>query len=495
MNSLVSRRDIALVGSSSATAPGSLWADHQKIHPKTVSGQYRSLKWAILVALMAAYYILPWLRWDRGMGAPDQAVLVDFATERFYFFFIELWPQQIYYLTGALILAALALFLATTLFGRVWCGFACPQTLWTDLFQWVERRIEGDRGERIRLDAAPWSARKLGRRVAKHSAWLAISLTTGGAWVLYFYDAPTFFQDVMSLQVPQTTMFFIALFSGTTYLLGGIAREQFCLYACPWPRFQASLQDEDSLVVTFQAWRGEGRRRLDKRQSWSERKAAGGGDCIDCGVCHQVCPTGIDIRQGIQMGCISCGLCVDGCNSVMSRIGRPGNLIAFDTERNQTAQAAGQPASRFRLWRPRTVAYGALIAATAALIVIGLLFQPHLEVSVQRDRAPMFVTLANGDIRNGYTIKISNMTRQIRKYTLAVDGLPEATLAVAGQDGGSRTVVDLSAAPDTVTSYRVLVQAPRLTLRGAATPLDFHLAATRGGETAVYDSVFMGPEG
>jgi cytochrome c oxidase accessory protein FixG len=320
-----------------------LYASHVKIFPKSVSGFYRRLKWQLLWLLLGVYYVAPWLRWDRGPGAPDQAILIDAGQGRLFFFMIEIWPQEVYYLTGLLIVAAVGLFLATSLAGRVWCGFACPQTVWTDLFIWVERRIEGDRAERIRLDKAPWTLNKLIRRAAKHTAWVLISLVTGGAWVMYFTDAPTLFADFLKLNVSGTMLTFVGLFTSTTYLLAGWAREQVCAYMCPWPRIQAAMLDEHSLVVTYQAWRGDQRGPKRKSEGWDERAAKGIGDCIDCAQCVQVCPMGIDIREGWNGDCINCGLCVDACAPIMDMVGRPGGLISYDTLANSAARAEGRP--------------------------------------------------------------------------------------------------------------------------------------------------------
>jgi cytochrome c oxidase accessory protein FixG len=298
---------------NSEEQPGkALFKNREKVYPRSVSGLFRRLKWAALIVLLAIYYIVPWIRWDRGPEAPDQAVLADMAGRRLYFFFIEIWPQEIYYLTGLLVLSAVALFLITSLAGRIWCGYACPQTVWTDLFMWVERKIEGDRSERIRLDKGPFTLGKLQKKLMKHGAWLLIALLTGGAWVMYFTDAPTLIHDLLHFQASAQSVFFIGLFTATTYLLAGWAREQVCTYMCPWPRFQSAMIDEDSLIVTYEAWRGEPRGAKRKDESWDGR-----GDCIDCKACVHVCPTGIDIRDGLQMECIGCGLCVDACNTIM----------------------------------------------------------------------------------------------------------------------------------------------------------------------------------
>ncbi|HEY0438186.1 MAG TPA: cytochrome c oxidase accessory protein CcoG, partial [Phenylobacterium sp.] len=262
-----------------------LYANRVRVYPKSVRGPVRRFKWAVLVFCLGLYYLLPWLRLDRGPGRPDQAVLLDLAHERFYFFQIELWPQDIYYLTGLLIMGAVGLFLVTSLAGRVWCGYGCPQTVWTDLFMWVERKIQGDRNARMRLDLQPWSTDWLRKKALTHAVWLGIAMATGGAWIMYFNDAlemtPRFFTGQASLEV----YVFFGLFTATTYLLAGWAREQVCTYMCPWPRFQAAMLDENSLVVTYRDWRGEPRGKL---------KGEGHGDCVDCMACVHVCPTGID---------------------------------------------------------------------------------------------------------------------------------------------------------------------------------------------------------
>lgn len=479
-------------GGGDEQVPASLFAAREKVYPKSVAGKYRKLKWIALVVLLAIYYVVPWIRWDRGPTAPDQAVLVDLAGPRLYFFFIEIWPQEIYYLTGLLIMAAIGLFLATSLAGRIWCGYACPQTVWTDLYVWIERKIEGDRSERIRLDKSPLSGAKVLKKLSKHLAWLVVAFLTGGAWAMYFTDAPTLVAGLFRLQIDELSLIFIALFTSTTYLLGGWAREQVCTYMCPWPRLQGAMIDEDSLIVTYESWRGEPRGAKRKSQDWDQR-----GDCIDCKACIHVCPTGIDIREGLQMECIGCGLCVDACNEIMTKISRPLNLITFDTHNNQVARSHGSTA-HVRLIRPRTLIYGLIIVVLAGMMVAGLVFRPQLDISVLRDRAPLFVTLSDGDIRNGYTFKISNMTRYAKDYSLRLDGVAGATLAVVGQEDRVERI-DLAARPDTVATYRIYVRAPARALASTSTPVTFTLTDKttigRGAPEEVdYHSVFIGPD-
>ena len=293
----------------------SLYAPRVRVYPRAVSGTWRRVKWGVLVLLLGMYYVVPWLRWNRGPGAPDQAILLDLDGRRGWIFDIVLWPQEVYFVTGFLILGAFGLFLATSLFGRVWCGFACPQTVWTDLFMLVERLIEGDRNERMRLDHAPLSAGKAAKKGLKHLVWLAIAAATGGAWVFYYVDAPSTLFKIFRGEASTEVYVFIGLLTATTYTLAGWAREQVCTYMCPWPRFQAAMLDEQSVIVTYQKWRGEQRGKHKAGDSWEGR-----GDCVDCRLCVNVCPTGIDIRDGQQLECIGCGLCIDACNETMAKV-------------------------------------------------------------------------------------------------------------------------------------------------------------------------------
>ena len=464
-----------------------LFAGRVKVYPKAVSGQVRTIKWAVLAALLAIYYITPWFRWDRGPDSPDQAVLIDMAGRRAYFLFIEIWPQEAYYLTGLLILGALGLFLATSLFGRIWCGFTCPQTVWTDLFMWVERLIEGDRTARMRLDKAPVTGAKIAKKAGKHGIWLLISLLTGGAWIMYFQDAPTFVVRFFTGQSGVGTYFFVGLFTATTYLLAGWAREQVCTYMCPWPRFQAALLDEESLVVTYQKWRGEPRGKHKKGDSWDGR-----GDCIDCKQCVAVCPTGIDIRDGMQLECIGCGLCIDACNDIMAKVGRPSELITFESEVNLTRAAQAEP-KRFRAIRPRTIAYGVVLLFVSGLMIAGLTARAGLELTVNHDRNPLFVTLADGSIRNGYQIKVLNKQREPRMVELSVDGIDGAVLSVVGQAAQGPTVT-LEAPGDDVATYQLFVAVGSEALEGAEQPVSFVVTDPETGERSVRNNVFRGPE-
>jgi len=466
-----------------------LYANRIKVYPKQITGQFRRIKWTVLIFCLTFYYVMPWVRWDRGLSAPSQALLIDLPGRRAYFFGIEIWPQEVYFLTGLLILAAIGLFLVTSLLGRVWCGYACPQTVWTDLFMWVERLIEGDRNARIRLDKAPLTGSKIAKKVAKHGAWLVIAAATGGAWVLYFQDAPTALREIFTGAAATGTYFFVGLFTATTYLLAGWAREQVCTYMCPWPRFQAAMLDEQSFIVTYEAWRGEPRGRLKGEVSFEGR-----GDCIDCMKCVAVCPTGIDIRDGPQLECIGCGLCIDACNTVMPTIGRPRNLITFDTLVNQQERAAGR-AAVYRLIRPRTIIYAAVLATVGAIMLAALLLRSHLGIDILHERSPLYVTLSNQEIRNGYTIKILNKSHAFESYTLTLHGVRDYRVSVVGNPavGDAQHPLTLTAEPDTVATYRLYLTAPRAALAGESTPLDFEIEEHVTREVARHGSIFIGP--
>ena len=462
--------------------------DHKRVYPKAVSGKVRSLKWAVLVLCLGIYYIVPWLRWDRGIGEPNQAILLDIYDRRFYFFNLEFWPQDIYYLTGLLILAALGLFLVTSLFGRVWCGFACPQTVWTDLYMLVERQIEGDRNERMRRDASKLTLDTAWRKVAKHAVWLAIAFWTGGAWIMYFLDAPSIVHRFWTGDAGTAVYGFTFLFTASTYLLAGWAREQVCTFMCPWPRFQSAMLDEQSFIVTYQSWRGEKRGHLKAQRNNPTGEAY--GDCIDCGGCVTACPTGIDIRDGIQLPCIGCGLCIDACDTAMKKVNRPTGLIAWDTLERQAAIAKGihLPA---HLLRPRTIIYLSAMSVAITVMVIAMSNRATINLSVLQDRAPLFVRIADGSIRNGYTIKVTNKTHDQATFDLGMNGIGDASMAMSETHEDREQVLHLPVGPDQVGAFRVLVMAAD---HGASTKFDFTLRNTTTGEKTVYHAVFLGPE-
>ncbi len=464
-----------------------LYASRARIHPKRILGTFRSLKWSIMAVLLGFYYGMPWLRWDRGPGMPDQAFLADITGRRLFFLDVEIWPQEIYYLTGLLILGAVGLFFVTSLFGRVWCGFTCPQTVWTDLFMLVERYIEGDRNKRIKLDALSMNFEKLWRRSVKHAVWLVISAATGGAWIMYFVDAPTLGIEFFSGQSSLTVYALCGIFTSTTYLLGGLAREQVCLYMCPWPRFQGAMFDEHTLLVTYEDWRGEPRGKA--RQKASDNL----GDCIDCDLCVNVCPTGIDIRDGQQMQCIGCALCVDACNTVMKKIDRPGNLIRYDSIANMVGRANGAPA-KYHFVRMRTVVYAVIIVAVMAAMVYGLYTRANVDINLQRDRTPLFVQLSDGEIRNGYTLKVLNKERLDRTFRLRLIGIDGAYISVIGIEHDGKVAVNLPVKADVVGTFHVFVRAPADNLLAESTDMKFVLTDIETGDDAWESTFFFGPK-
>lgn len=477
---------------SSSAIPENMYVAAKKVYPMAVHGRLRNIKWAILIITLGIYYLLPFVRWDRGPNSPDQAVLIDMGARRGYFFFIEIWPQEVYYLIGLLILAAVILFLMNAVAGRLWCGYLCPQTVWTDLFLAVERLTEGDRRERVKLDEGPWTIRKFGAKTVKHFLWLMIAWWTGGAWVLYFNDAPTLVWQLLTFSAPFVAYLWIGILTFTTYALAGFMREQVCTYMCPWPRIQAALTDEWALNVTYRTDRGEPRMSLkESRKEVQDGKSA--GDCIDCYQCVAACPTGVDIREGLQMDCIQCGLCIDACDNVMGKIGRQPGLIGYDTDMNVERRKQGLPPV-FRVVRARTVIYAATIALVGVVMLYALVTRDFLAISVLHDRNPIFVELSDGTIRNGYTVRLSNKRNYARQFVLGIEGLPEGTkLEVIGVDEkiGSYPVIEVGS--DTTREVRVLVLSPVGHAMPESTTAIFRITDAVAGETTVARDYFRAP--
>ena len=405
-----------------------LYANREPIFPRRVKGAFRTLKWWIMGLALGIYYLTPWIRWDRGPAMPDQAVLVDMANRRFFFFSIEIWPHEFYFVAGLLIMAGLGLFLFTAAAGRVWCGYACPQTVWTDLFILVERWVEGDRNARIRLHRSKWTAEKIRKRAVKWTTWFLIGLATGGAWIFYFTDAPTLLRDLVTFQAHPVAWATMLILTMTTFLFGGFMREQVCIYMCPWPRIQAAMMDEETITIAYRDWRGEPR---------GKQSVAGNGDCIDCMACVNVCPMGIDIRDGQQLACITCGLCIDACNEMMDKIGKPRGLIDYLALTDEARERKGEPPipAWKHVLRPRTILYTTLWAGVGIALVVALFLRSPLDVNVTPVRNPTFVTLSDGTIRNTYEIRLRNMEGEARWFGFTVEGISPLALTVEGGEG------------------------------------------------------------
>lgn len=398
----------------------SLYQKHRKIYPRSVHGWFSRWRWLMVWLTQAVFYGLPWLPWN---GRP--AVLFDLAARRFYIFDLVLYPQDFIYLTGILVLCAYALFFFTALGGRLWCGYACPQTVYTEIFLWVEHRIEGERGARMKLDAGPWGARKIARKAAKHAVWVAIGLWTGFSFVGYFTPIRTLWAEAFTLDFGPWEWFWVNFYGLATYGNAGFLREQVCKYMCPYARFQSAMFDHDTLVVGYDAKRGEQR---GTRARGADLAAAGLGHCIDCGLCVHVCPVGIDIRDGLQYECIACTACIDACNGVMDKMKYPRGLIRYGTQNGQ-AQGLDRAAMFRRVLRPRVLVYGAVLLLIAAALFTSLALRATLKVDVVRDRATLARIVQQGRIENVYRLQLMNATEQAQRYRIGVQGLPGVQLA------------------------------------------------------------------
>ncbi|WP_428924924.1 cytochrome c oxidase accessory protein CcoG [Marinibacterium sp. SX1] len=470
----------------SNSAPESLYAAREPIFPRRVSGKFRNLKWWIMAITLGIYYLTPWIRWDRGPNLPDQAVLMDLGGRRFYFFWIEIWPHEFYFVAGLLIMAGLGLFLFTSALGRVWCGYTCPQTVWTDLFILVERWIEGDRNARVRLWRSGWTAKKLRLRITKFAAWFLIALATGGAWVFYFADAPTLAGQLATFTAPPVAWSTILILTFCTFVFGGFMREQVCIYMCPWPRIQAAMMDPDTLTVAYRDWRGEPRGKHRKAQG-SEQL----GDCIDCMACVNVCPMGIDIRDGQQMECITCALCIDACDDVMAKVGKDRGLIDYLALSDQPREEAGEKPRPVwqHIFRTRTIIYTALWSLVGVGLVWALFIRSDIDVNVTPIRNPIYVTMSDGSIRNSYDMRLRNKNGDDRPFRIHAEGDPALRVSLEG------TVYESVIVPANQTmTQRVYVMAPRDAAPSAGdhTDIRFWVEDLVSGERVHLDTIFNG---
>ena len=468
------------------------YQSRKSVHPKRIDGPFRRFKWLIMLGTLLVYYGTPWIRWDRGPYAPDQAVLIDVANRRYYMFDIEIWPHEFYFLAGLLIMAGIGLFLITSAVGRAWCGYSCPQTVWTDVFQHVDRFFDGDRNARMRLEAAPWTWGKIFRRLSKWAVYLVIAFWTGGAWIMYFADAPTMVRDFWSGQAPALAYITVAILTLATFVLGGFMREQVCIYMCPWPRIQSALMDEHSLQVTYKNWRGEKRGSVKKAKKNPEAY----GDCVDCNMCVAVCPTGWDIRKGPDISCITCGLCIDACDRVMKDLDRPRGLVDYITLDDAEAEAAGaatRPAWK-ALLRARTIVYFVIWAGLGAGLLFLLGTRQHTEITAAPDRNPAYTLMRDGSVRNNFTVKLRNMEARPRNMRVSLQGLEGGTMWTdeISADMAAREL-EFAVVADQTETIRVYVIAPRGT-----SSQDFELqveALDEQGETDTVETRFETPGG
>jgi cytochrome c oxidase accessory protein FixG len=398
-----------------ATEEVALYEIRRKIYPRAVHGWFAGWRWSLIVLTQLVFQGLPWLTWNG-----RQAVLFDLSARKFYIGGLVFWPQDVIYLSILLILAAFALFLFTTVAGRLWCGYACPQTVYTEIFMWIERKIEGDRLARIRLDAAPLSARKVAIKGLKHSVWFALALWTGYTFVGYFSPIRELGLRAITWELGPWEAFWMLFYAFATWGNAGFMREQVCKYLCPYARFQSVMFDHDTLVITYDHRRGEPR---GSRRRGADPRSLGLGDCVDCNICVQVCPTGIDIRDGLQYECIGCAACVDGCDQVMDKMGYARGLIRYATH-NSLAHHYDQRTMWRRVFRPRTLIYATALVALTIVTVVSLATRNPLKVDILRDRGALAREAAPGVIENVYRIQLMNTDETPRRFTIRADGVP-----------------------------------------------------------------------
>jgi cytochrome c oxidase accessory protein FixG len=421
----------------------SLYAVRQKVYVRSVTGWFATWRWTLVWLTQILFYGLPWLRWNG-----RQAFLFDLVERKFYIFGWVFWPQDVFFLAILLIISAYSLFFFTAIAGRLWCGYACPQTVYTEIFQWIELKIEGDRNKRMKLDKEPIGLHKLGIKAAKYGAWIALSLWTGLTFVGYFSPVSELAREAVTFSFGPWELFWILFYGGFTYLMAGVMREQVCKYMCPYARFQAVMFDPDTLVITYDEERGEPR---GGRRKGVDPRAIGKGDCVDCGICVQVCPTGIDIRKGLQYECIGCAACIDGCDQVMEKMGYPKGLIRYSTE-NAVKKHWGRKDIVGHILRPRTLVYGSVLAILSIAFLWGLATRSTLRVDIIRDRTTLGREVEGGLIENVYRLQVMNMTEAPRAFNVSVSGLENAKLIGLGSQ--------VEVAPATVQSVTIQVQVP-----------------------------------
>ena len=467
-----SKKTIPIVNDSAQPVTRSLYEAHQKIYPRNTSGLYKNWRWAMIWITQIVFYGVPWLQWGE-----RQAVLLDISTHRFYIFGLVLYPQDLIYLVVILIIAALALFLFTAVAGRLWCGFACPQSVYTKIFLWIERQVEGDRAARLRLDAGELNRNKLFKKILKHSLWIAFSVWTGFTFLGYFAPIRELTQSIFELHLSPWETFWICFYGFATYGNAGFLREQICKHMCPYARFQSAMFDNDTLIVTYDEERGEPRsgrsRKVDAKQS-------GLGDCIDCNFCVQVCPTGIDIRNGLQYECISCGLCVDACNSIMDKMEYPRGLIRFSTQNALTNHWTQEQVVK-KILRPRVLIYTGLLLLMSAGLVYSLVTRVPFKVDVIRDRGVMSRMVSGGKVENVYQMQITNASEKTETYHIEVDGIKGLSLASSKE---------FTVGPAASRMVAVSLQILDGSIKSGSHPIVFKITANSSKEHIFEKSIF-----
>ena len=453
----------------------SLYQAQKKIYPRSVTGLFAKWRWFFVFATQIFFYGMPWLQWGG-----RQAMLFDLEARRFYIFGLVLYPQDVIYLSGILIISALLLFLFTAVAGRQWCGYACPQTVYTEIYLWIERKIEGDRSARMRLDAAPMSATKFSRKALKQIVWIAVGLWTGFTFVGYFTPIRELAGHVMSWSLGPWETFWIFFYGFATYGNAGYMREQVCKYMCPYARFQSAMFDKDTLIVTYDARRGEPRGARSKK---ADPKALGLGDCVNCTLCVQVCPTGIDIRNGLQYECIGCGLCVDACNSVMDKVNYPRGLIRYATQNGMLQRWSSAQMVR-RVLRPRVLFYTTVLVGLSVALLTSLSLRVPLKVDVVRDRAALSRLVAGGQLENVYRLQIMNATEAPQRYRISASGLEGLTVA-------SEPEVEIG--PAESRWVPVLLRIPYGSASEGSHAVHFEVQTVQGAAHVTEKSVFLVP--
>jgi cytochrome c oxidase accessory protein FixG len=453
----------------------SLYEKSKKIYPRSVQGLFVKWRWATVWLTQLVFYGLPWLEWNA-----RQAVLFDLEARRFYIFGLVLYPQDFIYLTGLLVISALALFLFTAVAGRLWCGYACPQTVYTEIFLWIERKVEGDRSARIRLDESALSGQKLGKKSLKHGLWIVFALWTGFTFVGYFTPIRELSALTLAGSLGPWQTFWVFFYGFATYGNAGFMREQVCKYMCPYARFQSAMFDKDTLIVTYDEQRGEPRGPRSKK---ADPKAMGLGSCVDCTLCVQVCPTGIDIRKGLQYECIGCAACIDVCDEVMDKVGYPRGLIRYSTQ-NAVANGWSQAEILKRAVRPRVLVYSAILGLICVAVGVSLFMRTPLKVDVIRDRGALARLVEQGRIENVYRLQVMNATEATQTYTLSVSGLDGVTIA-------SDTAIEVRSTE--ARSVAVRVQVPPGVAPGSH-PIHFDIRSTGPDVAQVSEkAVFLVP--